>query len=185
MRLMHAIFVLLLLLLGGLLALMALPEPAAVTGDAHPLVDGMRIGGDGLARLGGARWLIAGLQGIVILLVYALIALSVAPARRTARFWVLLGVGCGLSLAVWVAMVLTYFAVLEGRDPGELAGYPAATAFMLYGVFLAGSYLCALYSFGFRRFVLTEEDEAAYEALRARAAVPRVPEHEAEPSPDC
>jgi hypothetical protein len=44
---------------------------------------------------------------------------------------------------------------------------------MLFGVWSSGALFCLIYIIGFRRFVFTAEDEAAYEALRARSATPR------------
>lgn len=176
MRLIHAILLLLLAILGLLIVLLVSADPADATGQAHARIADMNVGGDGLARLGGRGWLMCLLQTLTLLLIYALIALGVSERRRTARFWILLAVGAGLSLAVWWGMFFSYMAFLETGSAPLLLGYPLPTAFMLFGVFLGGSYLCVLYILGFRQFIYPEEEEAAYEALRARAAEPRKPD---------
>ncbi|MEM8768042.1 MAG: hypothetical protein AAGE43_11385 [Pseudomonadota bacterium] len=178
-RLIHGILALLLAILGVLIALLIQGGPEAATGAAHPQIPGMNVGGDGLARLGGMGWLMATLQTLVLLLIHALLALGVSERHRTSVFWVLVAVGAALSMAVWWGMYLSYVTYLADGTGPLLFGYPVSTALMLFGVFLAGSYFCGLYIWGFRRFIFPEEDEAAYEALRAEALTPRKPEQEA------
>lgn len=174
---MRLIGVILGLLLGILALLGTLLAMGGVEGaGAHPSIEGMSVGGDGLARLGGAGWMIFLLQTLTLLLIYALIALGVPARHRSRRFWILLGIGCAISLAVWWGMYGTYRHYLETGDVRMLLGFPLPTTLMLFGVFLGGSLLCGLYIWGFRRFVLTDEDEAAYEALRAQSANPRKPD---------
>jgi hypothetical protein len=174
--------------IGGLLAaifclivlLLTSDSPEGATGMPHPEFPGMNIGGEGLARLAGMGWVMASIQVLTLLLIYSLIALGVPERLRTVGFWWLNGVGCALSLVIWAAMYLSYLSWLETGSVAVWLGFPLPTTLMLFGVFLAGSYLCGLYVWGFRRFILTEEDEAAYEALRAEAPVPRQPEREEE-----
>ncbi len=176
MRLIHVILALLVAIFAVLVALLFEGGPETATGTAHPVIAGMNVGGDGLARLGGMGWLMATLQTLIVLLIHALLALGIAPRHRTVSFWAFLAVGAALSLAVWWGLYLSYVAFLANGEGPLLFGYPLSTALMLFGVFLAGSYFCALYSWGFRRFVFPAADEAAYEALRAEAATPRKPE---------
>ena len=176
MRLILVIFALLIGILVLLLSLLASGGVEGATGMAHAVIPGMSVGGDGLARLGGAGWRIALIQVLALLLIHALIALGVPARHRTRMFWVLLGIGCVISLSVWLAMYSSYRAYLGTGETKLLLGFPLPTSIMLFGVFLGGSYLCGLYIWGFRRFVLTEEDEAAYEALRAAATTPRKPD---------
>ncbi len=176
MRLIHLILVLLLAILAVLIALFVQGGPDAATGMTHPRIPGMNVGSDGLARLGGLGWLMATLQTLVLLLIHALLALGVHERHRTPAFWGFVAIGAGLSLAVWWGMYLSYIAYLANGTGPLLFGYPLSTALMLFGVFLAGSYFCGLYIWGFRRFIFPEEDEEAYEALRAEALTPRKPE---------
>lgn len=176
MRLIHVILLLLVAIGVLLVGLLFAGGPDNATGQAHATIAGMSSGGDGLARLGGMGWMMFLLQILALLLIYALIALGVAERNRTRTFWVLLGLGAALSIAIWCGLYLSYVRLLETGEMQLLFGYPLPTAFMLFGVFLGGSYLCVFYIWGFKRFIYTEADEAAYESLRARAAAPRKPD---------
>ena len=167
MRLMWCLLVVLTSMLAAMLWLMGSAEPMAATGAVHPEFPAMRIGGDGLARLGGQGWLLAALQYLTLTVVYLLIALGVVPKRRTQLFWVLLGIGYALSMGICWLMISSYFQFLAGGALPMLLGYPLPTTIMLYSIFLCGSYLCWLYCWGFDRFIFTTEDAAEYESLLA------------------
>ncbi len=177
MRLIHLIFLTLLAIFCIVAYLMLAQTPGAATGIAHSTIEGMRIGGDGLDRLGGQGPLIFVFQCLTLLLTFELIALGVAQPRRTRGFWVALGVAFLVSLAIWVGMYTTYMTFLQTGQFTTLFGFATPTTIMLLGVFTGGSVLCVLYIWGFERFIYTPEDEAAYEALRAEAQAPRVDEH--------
>lgn len=173
MQLIHAILALLLVILGLLVWLMLIPEPALATGAPHSLFPAMNAGGDGLARLQGATLPIGWLGACCFLMMLLLTALGVQPARRSGGFWLLMLLVTVATQWVWWAMYGSYLRYLETGELTLLLGYPTATAWMLFGVWLAGTGLCLIYVIGFRRFIFTAEDEAAYEALRAQAEVPR------------
>ena len=176
MKLIQAIFAVLVIILGMLVWLMLIPEPPGVGGTAHAVFPGMNIGGDGLARLGGQGPLIYALQMLTLLLTYLLVALGISEQRRSVMFWSLLMLACAVSMAIWSAIYLTYFSYLESAEIAIALGFPLPTTLMLFGIFPGGGLLCLLYIIGFRRFIYTEEDEVAYEALRARAEIPRAGE---------
>lgn len=180
MQLIHAIFGLLLVILGLLIWLMLMPEPALATGGPHALFPAMNAGGDGLARLNGAVQVVGWLGACCFLMMLLLTALGVRAQRRDGLFWLLMSLVALVSQWVWWAMYYSYLDFLRTGDLQLMFGYPAATAWMLFGVWLSGALLCVIYIFGFRRFIFTAEDEAAYEALRSEAAVPRVVEPAAE-----
>ena len=174
MRLIHWILAILLLIIGLLVWLMLIPGPSLTTGGPHPHFPGMNVGGDGLARLGGGVWIVYALGVAVNVLIVLLVALGVRADHRQGLFRVLLSAVGMLMQYVWWAMYASYLDYLLGNPTGEFLGIPAATAWMLFAVWLTGALLCVVYVVGFRRFIFTEEDEAAYEALRAEAGVPRV-----------
>jgi hypothetical protein len=168
----------LLMILGLLLVwLMAVPEPAFVSGAAHPDQAGMSVGGDRGERLGAAGPMLFWLQSCILLLIHALIALGVAPRNRTRTFWALLGLIATVSLAVWWGMYESYTNYLRSGVTSEVFGFPLPTSLALFGVPCGGVLLCMFYVWGFRRFVYSEVDEAAYEKLRAESGQPRLPEH--------
>jgi len=174
LNLINAILGLVLVIAGLLISLMLIDEPAFSTGLAHELYTGMNAGGDGLARLGAAAGLVGWLGAAIMLLMALMPALGVRVERRSALFWMLMAVVMAAGQWVWWSMYLGYLDFLRSGEPNYVLSFPAATSWMLYGVWLAGSLLSLIYIFGFRRFILSHEDEAEYEALRAEAEVPRV-----------
>jgi hypothetical protein len=172
-KLIHAIYGLLLAILALLGWLMILPEPTLVTGAPHPLFPGMNMGGDGAARLGHASRVIGVLGSLIMLLMQALPMLGVSARRRDGAFWVLMAVVACAAQGTWWAMYLGYLAFLETGETRFVFGFPVPTTWMLFGVWSSGALFCLIYIIGFRRFVFTAEDEAAYEALRAHSATPR------------
>jgi hypothetical protein len=175
MQLIHFILVLLLAILGLLVMLLLGESPAGATGQPHAEYAAMTTGGDGLARLGGMGWAMSGIQVLTILLIHALIAFGIHERHRGLVCWALLGSSAMLSLAIWIGLYLSYTRFLMTGHTTLVLGFPLPTALAMFGVFIGGSYLCVIYIWGFRRFVFPEEDEAAYEALRAEAAQPRKP----------
>ena len=176
MQLIHTILLLLLAILALLVTLLFGDSPPGATGIPHDQFDAMTRGGDGLARLGGMGWAMSLIQVLTILLIHALIALGINERHRSRTFWLLLGSSAAVSLAVWLGMYFSYVSFLETGTTTWLFGFPLATFLSVFGVFLGGSYLCVIYIWGFRRFIYTVEDEAAYEALRAEAEQPRKPD---------
>jgi hypothetical protein len=174
LNLINAILGLVLVIAGLLISLMLIDEPAFSTGLAHELYTGMNTGGDGLERLGDAVGRVGWLGAAIMLLMALMPALGVRAERRSALFWVLMTVVMAAGQWVWWSMYLGYLDFLRSGEPNFVLSFPAATSWMLYGVWLAGSLLSLIYIFGFRRFILSHEDEAEYEALRAEAEIPRV-----------
>ncbi len=184
MRLMYLLFALVLAMLGMLIWIMLLPEPALSTGGPHPDLAQMNAGGDGLARLGDTVAILYWLQAVAQFFMILLIALGVHEAKRTALFWSVIGAILLLSLGVWTALYLSYLGYLDTGETGYLLGFPTATSVMLFGVWATGASLCLLYVAGFRRFIFSAEDEAAYEALLAEALKPSIPDDGDDGSPD-
>ena len=77
------------------------------------------------------------------------------------------------SLGIWWGLYTSYVGYLNSGTSQFVFGFPLPTALMLFGVFSSGIYLCGLYIWGFRRFIYTQDDEDAYELLRAAAAAGR------------
>ncbi|MCZ6643878.1 MAG: hypothetical protein O7G86_18070 [Gammaproteobacteria bacterium] len=173
MRLIHVVLVVL-LLIAGLIGWIAVSvEPPMSTGGPHPDIEGMSIGGDGLARLGPIFSMGFALQALFVVLVHLLVALSVAERNRTAVFWTSLA-GAGL-VSLWVCWKIfsSYAGFLETGETGYFLGFPIASAWMMFGIWLSGALLAVIYVVGFRRFVFTLEDEAAYDLLEAEARTQR------------
>ena len=169
MRLIHAVLFVLLLVAGLIGWVLVSPEPPMSTGGPHPDITGMSVGGDGSARVSSIFWSGFALLALFVVLVHLLVALSVSKHNRTALFWLLL-TGTGVvSLGVYWGLFSSYGHFLETGETAYFLGFPAASAWMMFGIWLSGALLAVLYVVGFRRFVFSAEDEAAFDLLEAQA----------------
>ncbi len=169
MRLIHVLLLVLLLIAGLIGWVLISPEPAMSTGGPHPTVAGMDVGGDGLARVEPIFVLGFLLLALFVILVHLLVALSVSQRNRTTVFWLLLS-GTGLvSLWVYWRLFSSYTHFLETGETEFFLGFPVASAWMMFGIWLSGALFAVIYVIGFRRFVFTAEDEAAYDLLESEA----------------
>lgn len=168
MKLIHAI-------LAGLVvtALMVIwvattPAPEMAAGAAHPDYPAMTIGGDGTRAspilLPAWLW-----QAAVIITATLLILLGIAPRHRSGMVLGLLA-ACGLAMLVsWTFLLTSYQASVAAGETSYALGFPVATSWMIYGIWFSQGLLTVLYCWGFRKFIFTEEDEAKFEAIAARA----------------
>ncbi|NWG47283.1 MAG: hypothetical protein HXY25_12160 [Alphaproteobacteria bacterium] len=158
----------LLLGIAGLLAMALLtPEIAGSAGAGPPEIAGMRIGGDGAARWEPIAFAGFLLQCLTIGFVGLLVVMSVPRRLRSKGFWAGLLLYAGLALFVWIQINTSYRHYLQSSETSFFLGFPTPSAWMIYGVWSSALILVGLYVFGFRRFVLTREDEARFEALLA------------------
>lgn len=165
---------LILAILGGLLFVAAMviwasltPIDGLPTGAAHPDIPHMSIGGDAAARSMPLLLPIYFWQVGVIVTACLLLLLGIAPRRRTGA--VVIGVGCvGLvCIAVWTGLIVSYRDVLLSGETPYALGFPVTTAWMNYGIWLSLAGFTGLYVWGFKRFIHTDEDEAAFQAIVA------------------
>ncbi len=139
---------------------------------AHPEFATMTQGGSGLARHDDLTLTLGWLFGTVILLTFG--ALMAFGARRRVggqdtldglgRY--LLG-GIAAHWVVWTGLVLAYRAYLHDPSARLFFAFPAPTAIMLYLMLPVPLVFVAFFVLGFRRWVLTAEEQAAYERLLA------------------
>jgi hypothetical protein len=87
-----------------------------------------------------------------------------APRQASARWLV---VGLCAFLAAWTVLVLAYRTYMLEGPVRLFLGFPLPTAIMLYVLFPASLIFTVAYVAGFRRWVLSEDDEASYERLLA------------------
>jgi len=154
------------LLMAGILVAICLAEPVANgAGLAHPQFNGMRVGGDGAARLEHIGSLAFAFQALLLLLIVCLSALGVAEQRRSTELWAYMGGTLLFSLFIWWQMYSGHQAFLETGVTSYFMGFPVATAWQVYGTWLAAIPLIILYSVGFRKFIFTDEDEQKYQQL--------------------
>ncbi len=169
-KLIYVIFATVLLMAGILIAICLAESVPNGAGLAHAQFNGMRVGGDGAARLEHIGGLAFAFQALLLLLIVCLSALGVAEERRSPQLWAYMGGTLLFSLFVWWQMYSGHQAFLETGVTSYFMGFPVATAWQVYGTWLGAIPLIILYSVGFRKFIFTDEDEMKYEALLEKIA---------------
>lgn len=170
-KLIYLIFATVLLMAGVIVAICLADSVPNGAGLAHPQFNGMQAGGDGAARLEHIGGLAFAFQCLLLLLIVLLSALGIAERYRSTELWAYMGGTLLFSLFVWWQMYSGHQAFLETGTTNYFMGFPIATAWQVYGTWLAAIPLILLYSIGFRKFVFTDEDERKYEQLLADIAV--------------
>jgi len=165
-----------------ILLLILTAEPVANAGGAaHPVFPGMRIGGDGLARLETIGSLGYAFQALLLSLIVAFATLGVSERHRTPRLRAYMIATLVFSLFILWRMVASHLNFIATGETSYFMGFPAATAWAMYGVWLGGIPLVFIYTLGFRQFIYTDEDQAEFERLVAESVAE---ERDTENSPE-
>ena len=131
----------------------------------HPTFSEMRHSDDESAS--GGSFLLAWCFGAVSIVSFvALMAFGARDkdgSRRTFRWW--FGAALVAYLGAWVWLALAYLAYLDDPSPTLYLSLPAPSAIMIYVFFPVSILFNLLFVVGFRGWVLSPEDEAAYEKL--------------------
>ncbi|MDA0804753.1 MAG: hypothetical protein O3A23_03810 [Proteobacteria bacterium] len=151
-----------------ILLLILTADPVANAGGAaHPVFAGMRIGGDGLARLETIGSLGYAFQALLLSLIVAFATLGVSERHRTPRLRAYMIATLVFSLFILWRMVASHLNFIATGETSYFMGFPTATAWAMYGVWLGGIPLVFIYTLGFRQFIYTDEDQAEFERLVA------------------
>lgn len=165
-RLLECLIFAVVLALAGVLLLIGLIEaPPNAAGAAHDTVAAMLAGGDGAARLEAIGGFAFAFNSLLLLFAILLCVLSVSTGKRTPAFLGWMAVAYAVNMLVWQQMYFQHQAFLETGVTGWFLGFPTATAWQVYGIWFAGVVLVAIYSAGFRRYILSEDDERRFEEL--------------------
>ncbi len=153
----------------GLLVLfviaLALPQPPASYGMPHPEVEGLLHGGSGPERHGGRLGLGWAIGGFELLFFLSLIALGTRQRADLRGLGKPLMLGGAVYVAIWTLLMVAYGRYLGQAEPSLVLALPEPTAVMLYLLYPMPAFFIALYVIGFRRWVLTEDDQAAFDRL--------------------
>jgi hypothetical protein len=166
-RLIALIFALCLAMGALLLAILFAEQAPGASGAPHPTIAGMQVGGDGQARLeviGGYAFLF---QALLLLLICCLCALGVSARYRSKTFYVYLAACYGFMFLVWWQTYFGHQDFLATGDTAYFMGFPIASAWQMYGTWLGAIGLVLIYILGFNKYIYTDQDEAAFQALIA------------------
>ena len=133
-------------------------SPAA-SGSPHPAISGMRIGGDGAARMMGLETASFIVFAATFLLFTTLVISGVSKRNRTVRFWIWMLIITGAILFVWYQVFTSYMSYLSTGALRYILGFPEPTAWMIYGLWGGGALYAVVYVIEFRKIIYTKEDE--------------------------
>lgn len=160
------------------LVILFTPEIGDSHGYAHPQINAMDQGGDGLERHRSvflSAWLFGSVLIVlfVSLLAWATVGQPAGDAVRSASLdfrlpaFVLGGL---LFEAVFTILCLSYRASLAHPDQPTFWGpFPAATSVLLFGIWLFPSFFVILYVLFFQRWILPPANRRRFDELVAEA----------------
>jgi len=140
-------------------------EPPASSGSPHTMINGMKAGGDGAARIHGLESSSFILYISCFLVFIAFVISGVSRRYRSARFWIWTGLITIVFLFVFYNVFNSYMAFLSTGKVNMFMGFPGPTAWMIYGLWAGGALLALFYVVGFRKFIYTAEDETALQDI--------------------
>ncbi|WP_417462454.1 hypothetical protein [Kordiimonas sp.] len=140
------------------------PPPGAV-GVAHETISGMKLGGDGAARLATVGLAPFYFQIAVIAFAGTLLYMGIAERRRDTTLRLTLATFTGVAMFVWYMLYSGYEAYLETGQTDVVFGFPVPVTWMFWGIWGSFVVFDLFYVFAFRRYFLPAEDEAAFHAL--------------------
>ena len=165
-RLLFGSIVLLLVLAVGIAWFV--PEPEGVSGYAHDDFASMRQGGSGAARHSGLLAVGWAFGVLTILNFVLLVGFGGRRGDRLGSFAWPLVIAFILYAAAFSWIIVAYREYMIDPSGPLILGFPLPSAIMLYVLYPVSVILNVYFAVGFRRWVLTEEDEARYHALVAR-----------------
>ena len=167
MKIIHVAFACLLAVAGITVFILLSDPPAGVTGAAYEAAAGMKLGGDGAARLepiGRAPFYFQiGVIGFAASLLY----MGVAEHRRDTGLKCSVLVMTGIALFVWYMLYSGYEAYLATGETDVVFGFPVPTNWMFWGIWGSFAIFDLFYVVMFRRYFLPHEDEEAFANLVA------------------
>ena len=159
------VFLLFFLVLIGLLVL--LPVPSNPAGGQHPEYQTMLKSGSSVVAITSSKWLayafglgVLGLFGFSIFL-----GAQKNPKAKNRKIQNWLWVGTALYLLVYTLMVFSYWDYAQTDQPAFWGGFPAPTAWMLFGLGIVPILFTCIYVFKFKEWVITKEELEQFNEL--------------------
>ena len=148
-----------------LIAIGQAPPVANAAGIAHDSIPSMRAGGDGAARLAHIGSYAFYFQCAVLTQFVGFILLGISEKRRDTGLYITLAASLLVLLFVWYKIYDSHQIFLATNNTEYFLGFPTAAAWQVYGVWLSGIPLVVFYVAGFKKYIYSDEDEAAFEKL--------------------
>lgn len=148
-----------------LLLISLTPGVENAAGLSHPQLLGMRIGGAGAVRIAPIAILAFLFQTTVLAQFATFIALAVTAKRRSPVFYSFLSLCFVFTIGVWWRLFSGHQQYLATGETQYFLGFPVATAWAVYGVYLAGVSFIVLYVLGFKKFIWSDQDESEFQQL--------------------
>ncbi|MEM7019505.1 MAG: hypothetical protein AAF512_19480 [Pseudomonadota bacterium] len=165
MKPIHFLLVFLLLAIGLTTFLILMGEPPNGHGMPHASIAGMQQVGDAWGRTEPILLHGTILGVLIYLIMITALYMSVVEEKRTTAFKLAMLGATVVVMIVWFAMISSYTSWLQGDDPSVVMGFPAPTAWTLYGIWMSPLGFTFIYVFGFRHWFFTEADEARFNEL--------------------
>ena len=167
MKAIHLAFVLLLVIAGITIFILTSEQPMGATGIAHESIAGMKLGGDGAARLATIGRAPFYFQLCVIGFAATLLYMGIAEHRRDTALKLSVAAMTAIALFIWYMLYSGYEAYLATGETEVVFGFPVPTNWMFWGIWGSFAIFDLFYVVAFRRYFLPLEDEAAFDALVA------------------
>jgi hypothetical protein len=165
MNLDKALLAILLAMLAVIGVAFLIPEEPGGQGITHPEFTTMQRGGPGPERHERILWVGWFFGFLQMLLCVGLMAFGARKAGllRGAGGPLL---GCAaLQITIWTCLVLAYRGFMHGGGRALFLALPAPTAVLMYGLWPVAIVFTLCFVIGFKRWVLSDEDLAAFERL--------------------
>lgn len=167
MKTIHIIYAVIVVFLVVIIGLIVGEKPALVTGQPHPEFKTMLKGGESIHSLGGSQVFgyLFGLCSTLLLCLFMAHGARRYNQLGSIKPWLILGTVA--YLAVFTLTYLSDAAYVDQSHSEFFLGWPLPTAWMIYAMWFTPVIFVALYVFGFRDWILTEEDEAKFNEIVA------------------
>lgn len=153
-----------LLLLGTFLYIIVLSEPPAVD-PIHPEYKTMLLGSSEMNTSIRHPAEILGVLIFIVLSLACLIGLRKTSKRKNWRIRQIAVPICLGFVAIIIFLMASYWRSLSAEKPTYFLGFPTASAWMLYGVFLFPLLLTLLYTLNFDEWILSDAELEEFRQL--------------------
>ncbi len=143
-----------------------LPGPSEAMGSIHSTFPSMRSGSASLFSFTQLKWLGFWL-GFGFVLTFGICLLISLQGRNTAKqnqVWIWSSIGIVIYLLAYTVLLIIDCNT-AGQPLALWAGFPVATAWMLFVFSIVPAYFTVLYVNRFRDWIMSDEDQAQFDAM--------------------